>query len=224
MNMDRELERLAAVYAESDDEELLLMYERREDLTDVAQAALARVMKERGVVPVEAEAVEEAAPEVDAGELKPGEAGLWLFEDMFNAKTAAEVLTSAGIEHRMVDRSDQRSSDGLRGRYVPALLLVLDAADRLKAEAVLRQRLGMFPLAEVDGAREGVEGDAEDFAVLTMLERTDALAAAHALGEAGISFRWRDGRDAAEGQPDEETVTIEVKVGDVERAAGLVEG
>jgi hypothetical protein len=223
MNMDAELNRLAAMYVENDDDELLQMYERREDLTDLAQEALAKVMKERGVVPVEhvGEPVD-AAELVEEGDLSQGEVGIWQFDDMFQAQTAMQVLTSAEIDHRMIDRS-QRNTDGLRGRYLPAMLLVVDESDRARTEQVLRQRMKLFPLPEVDSAREGVEGEAGEFVLLSMFERKDALVAARELGAAGISYKWRDGRDAAEEQPDEETVTLEVKVADMERAAGIVD-
>ena len=56
-----------------------------------------------------------------------------------------------------------------------------------------------------------------------MFERGDALVAARALGLAGMTYLWRDGRDHVGELPDEETVAIEVKAADVERAGRLVE-
>jgi hypothetical protein len=56
-----------------------------------------------------------------------------------------------------------------------------------------------------------------------MFDRNEALVAAQALGEAGITYLWRDGRDDAAELPDEETVAIEVRPADLERATQLVE-
>jgi hypothetical protein len=56
-----------------------------------------------------------------------------------------------------------------------------------------------------------------------MFERGEGLVAARALGEAGMTYLWRDGRDHVGELPDEETVAIEVRVGDMEHAVGLVE-
>ena len=56
-----------------------------------------------------------------------------------------------------------------------------------------------------------------------MFEREEALVAAGALGRAGMTYLWRDGRDEAAALPDEETVAIEVRPADLERATGLVE-
>ena len=59
--------------------------------------------------------------------------------------------------------------------------------------------------------------------VLSMYERGDALVAARALGEAKLSYLWRDGNEVGSDLPDAETVAIEVNSEDVERAAQVVE-
>jgi hypothetical protein len=56
-----------------------------------------------------------------------------------------------------------------------------------------------------------------------MFERGEGLVAAQALGEAGVTYLWRDGRDAGAHLPDEETVAIEVRPENVARATTLVE-
>ena len=83
---------------------------------------------------------------------------------------------------------------------------------------VLKEKLGLFPEAEEMELEAG-----EALAVLSMFERGEALVAARALGEAGMTYLWRDGRDHVGEMPDEETVAIEVKAADVERAAQVVE-
>jgi len=59
--------------------------------------------------------------------------------------------------------------------------------------------------------------------VLSMYERSEALMAARALGEAKMSFLWRDGSEHGSDLPDGETVVIEVNSKDVERATQVVE-
>jgi hypothetical protein len=198
MNMDAELDRLAAMYAENDDETLLEMYDRRDDLTDLAQEALERVMKERGVVPAEhvegsaAEAEEDEPESEGETDLFPGEVGLWLFRDMFDARSAMDALTSAEIEHRMVDRSVMVSG-GLTPRPDARFLLVVFADDQSKAEAVLRQRMGMFQPQEVVG--EDPFADLLGFVPLANGSREGGLKLARTLGEAGYSYVWDDSLD-----------------------------
>ena len=49
------------------------------------------------------------------------------------------------------------------------------------------------------------------------------LVVARALGEAKMSYLWRDGSEHGSDLPDAETVAIEVNTGDLERAAQVVE-
>jgi hypothetical protein len=99
--------------------------------------------------------------------------------------------------------------------------LVTQQAEVVRARTVLKQKLDLFPGSELEMAAAEVE--AEPMVVLSMFERADALVAAQALGVAGISYLWRDGRDAGAGLPDAETVAIEVGATVVEQAAVLVD-
>ena len=101
--------------------------------------------------------------------------------------------------------------------------LVVGRSDLQRATTVLKEELGLFALPEQrEGSHEGV-GDGDSMEVLSMYERGEALVAARALGEAKLSYRWRDGSEVGSDLPDGECVVIEVNAEDVERAAQVVE-
>ena len=92
MDNERELNRLAEMYDENTDDELLHMYALRDDLTELAQQALSKVMQQRHLSPVkvvqnDAEAAL-AQQMVDDSQLAPDEVGLFSFDDMYQASTA----------------------------------------------------------------------------------------------------------------------------------------
>jgi hypothetical protein len=221
MSLDGQLQKLGALYAEKSDGELLGLYEQRAGLTELAQQALAAVIRERRLSTQEAAGTQEPARATgeEAGEdrVVDGEVLAYLFHDAFEAREAIRTMTEAGIAHRMldwhvVDPEMQVSQTGVD------VGLVVARADARRTLEVLKERLGLFPEAEEMAQEAG-----EALAVLSMFERGDALVAARALGEAGMTYLWRDGRDHVGELPDEETVAIEVRVGDMERAARLVE-
>ncbi len=219
MSLDGQLEKLGALYAEKSDGELLDMYEQRESLTQLAQQALASVMRERRLHPGSSPGVE-AQPETGTqpeDSLAEGDVLVYLFHDAFEAREAIRTMREAAIAHRMLDwhvvnPEMQVSQTGVD------LGLVVAQADLQRTRAVLKENLGLFPEPEEFAQEAG-----EALAVLSMFERAEALVAARALGEAGMTYLWRDGRDHVGELPDEETVAIEVKASDVERAAQLVE-
>jgi hypothetical protein len=221
MSLDGQLEKLGALYAEKSDGELLDLYEQRDGLTELAQQALAGVMRGRrlstqaagGYEPAQEMGGEEVEDHVEAGEVLA-----YLFHDAFQAREAIRTLTEAGIEHRMLDWHGVHpemtvSQTGLD------LGLVVARADAQRTNEVLKEELGLFPDAEGDDAPE----DGESRTVLSMYERADALVVARALGEAKMSYLWRDGSEQGSELPDAETVAIEVNAADVERAAQVVE-
>ena len=222
MSLDGQMEKLGALYAEKSDGELLDLYEQRDGLTEMAQQALAGGMRQRrldtnapfGVQEPElAVAYDEGDDTVGASEVLA-----YLFHDAFQAREAIRTLTEAGIEHRMLDWHVVHPEmtpyqNGLD------LGLVVAQADLQSTLGVLKEQLGLFPGAEGEDAPE----DGDSMAVLSMYERGEALAAARALGEAKMSFLWRDGSEHGSDLPDEETVAIEVNSADVERATQVVE-
>ncbi|MGA7155785.1 MAG: hypothetical protein WBY53_02995 [Acidobacteriaceae bacterium] len=224
MSLDGQLGKLSALYDEKSDGELLSLYEQRGGLTEMAQQALAGVMRSRGLSGGAAvESSGGADDGADEGVADPedsvaeGEVLVYLFHDAFEAREAIRVMREAGIEHRMLDWHVVNPEMEVSQTGVD-LGLVVGRGDVARVGKVLKEQLGLFPDAE-DVAREAGEA----LAVLSMFERGDALVAARALGEAGMTYLWRDGRDHVGELPDEDTVAIEVKAADVERAARLVE-
>ena len=221
MGLDGQLEKLGALYAEKSDGELLDLYEQRDGLTEMAQQALAGVMRERRLSPqtvagaqerVQASGGDEVEDRVEAGEVLA-----YLFHDAFEAREAIRTMKEAGIAHRMLDWHVVQPERPVSQTGVD-LGLVVARADASQVKGLLKERLGLFPEAE-----EGVPEHREALAVLSMFERGEALVAARALGEAGMTYLWRDGRDHGGELPDEETVAIEVKAADMERATQVVE-
>jgi hypothetical protein len=213
MNMDRELERLAAVYAENDDEQLLDMYERREDLTEVAQAALAKVMGERGVVPGSVDVPEAGEREIAsedegaramADALDPGEVCVWNFDDAFRLKEALTLLTEAGIEQRVLNWNEVDPANASK-RSPATLGLIVWREDLEQATEILHEKLGLFPEPESDETFEYVLG----FVPIGTFSRVDAQRIAGALAEGGFSYVWDD--ETEDSNRSSRSVSISVK-------------
>jgi hypothetical protein len=222
MSLDGQMEKLGALYAEKSDGELLDLYEQRDGLTEMAQQALTGVMRQRrldtnapfGVQEPElAVSYEEGDDTVGSGEVLA-----YLFHDAFQAREAIRTLTEAGIEHRMLDWHVVHPERPPHPMGLD-LGLVVARADLQATNEVLKEKLGLYPDPEGEDAPE----DGDSMMVLSMYERADALVAARALGEAKMSFLWRDGSEQGSDLPDEETVAIEVNSEDVERATQVVE-
>ena len=222
MSPDGQLERLCALYDEKSNDELLGMYADREDLTEVAQQALAETMRGRKLVgrepPVHTQATEDDVPSL---ELAGSEKAIWTFADAFEAREAIRVLDDAGIWQRVVDRTEP--ADSLRGRTQLALTLIIRDKDLEAAVRLLREKIGLFPKPEVgDGSGSPLSG-MQGMVLLAMFDRHEGLVAAEALGKAGISYCWRDGADESQELPDEQTVAIEVRGELMEVATGVAE-
>jgi hypothetical protein len=220
MSLDGQMEKLSALYEEKSDGELLDLYEQQDGLTDMAQQALAGVMRQRKLDTHAPFGVQEpeSGDEVEEDTLEDGEVLAYLFHDAFQAREAIRTLTEAGIEHRMLDwhvvhPEMKPYPNGLD------LGLVVAQMDLQSTLGVLKEQLGLFPGAEGEDAPE----DGDSMAVLSMYERGEALVAARALGEAKMSYLWRDGSEHGSDLPDGETVAIEVNSADVERATQVVE-
>lgn len=222
MSLDGQLERLCALYDEKSDDELLGMYADREDLTEVAQQALAQTMRDRRL---EGRAPTPHAQEPEADgpslELVGSEKAIWTFADAFEAREAIRVLDDAGLWQRVVDQTEP--ADSLRGRTQLALTLIVREKDLEAAVRLLRDKIGLFPLPE-NGVGEGSPlSGMREMVLLSMFDRHEGLVAAEALGKVGISYCWRDGADESQELPDEQTVAIEVRGELMEVATGVVE-
>ena len=215
MGLDRQLEELCRVYNERSDAELLSMHENRDDLTELAQDALAQVMRERRLsvsgVPVPKLMQSHATAEEV---LKEDEVELQTFDDAFRLNEALRLLTEAEVPHRVLnwDEIDANASAS-RGRAM-SLGLVVGRQDEARAQKLLQEKMKLFPQAEGD------DFPAEDsFSVLDIFPREEALRVAQAFGSAGISYIWTDGRQYA--LLDETEVRIEVYASSLDEAAEI---
>jgi len=223
MAFDRASDNLIKLYNEKTDDELLQLHTNREDLTELAQNALAHVMADRNLeAPAEptAPSIDTAQPESD--ELAPDEIGLWSFDDMFQAQTAIQLLDQQQLAYRIIHSTRQTLAMG--GRTY--LNLVVKEEDYAAACKLLREKMGLFPAPEVE-APDAIASPLDNLIGIYLFdsetELTEGLAVAQALGKAGVSFLWHDGRDSPEGLADAMTISIEVRQPNAERAASVVE-
>ena len=223
MAFDRASDNLSRLYNEKTDDELLQLYTNRDDLTELAQNALTKVMQGRNLeapaAPV-APSIDTAQPESD--ELGPDEIGLWSFDDMFQAQTAIQLLDLEQLGYRIIHHT--RQSLAMGGRTY--LNLVVKEEDYAAACKLLRDKMGLFPAPEVE-APDSIASPLDNLIGIYLFdsetEMTEGLAVAQALGKAGVSFLWHDGRDSPEGLADAMTISIEVRQPNAERAAAVVE-
>jgi hypothetical protein len=220
MGLDGQMERLCALYDEKSDDELQAMYADRDDLTEVAQEALAQTMRGRGLVGRTSSAEETSAVDEDVAtsELSADEVVLYTFDDAFEAREAIRWLTEAGVWQRVATYIPM----GPSSRVALGLTVIVRKADLGAAVAALRTKMGLFPKPEVgDGVASPLAG-MQEMVLVAMFDRKDGLIAAEALGKAGISYCWRDGADESQELPDEMTVAIEVRGEQMEAANALV--
>ena len=221
---NRQLDDLCALYAEKSEPELLALYAQHEDLTDVAQQALAQVMQDRRIV-----APSLAVPEVtgpvgatDAGEefvsqpLDADEVCIFTFTDAFQASEALRLLKNEQIVCRIVNW------DELKPRTDPGgppmrLGMVVTRTDAAQAKHVLQQAMNLFPPAEGVDAFEELTG----MMLVGVFAREDALLVAHALGSDGVSYLWSDDREDPEADTDH--VQIQVNAPQLDHAHQLAE-
>lgn len=178
MNTERESQRLLALYADKADEELLELYARRNDLTEVAQQALDQAMHSRGLEPqVDEPAQEQITLDALSG-LEPGEISLITFRDGLETAQAVDALRAAELPHRITERVVRYVGGDSRN----LLDLVVDTADAPRAREVLQRTLGLFP------PPEGEDSHAEDFAPLGEFTAAQAKLVTAALAERSIHF------------------------------------
>ena len=218
-------QRLYGLYHAMSDEELLGLAEGIEDLTDEAGDVLRREMKDRRLQ-VEQPATQASASaskwwSPGADKLGQGEVALVIFHDAFAAGGACECLEHGGVAFQMRDVSSPRS--GLRsfeGRPPVALELSVARVDRERAMAILRKKMGLFPLQEVAEA-----DDLIDDGTLSILgafgRREDAEDIARILDDARVWHRIVANPDGT--VENDDCYTLEVREVDVTKAADVVE-
>jgi hypothetical protein len=232
------LRRLQEQYGEMSDGELLELAAKPADLTDVALEVLRGEMTHRGIkleviVPRQdlfSGSVRSPLPKPELGtRLADGSVVLMTFHDAMAAGDACDHLEAEGIAVNVRDASVKDSAGGsFYGGPPVALEVVVPGADRARSVGILREKMGLFPLQEVEEADELVD----DGTVSTLGffgKREDAEEVAKAL-EAGPI--WHRIETNAEGSvEDENAYRLEVREVDlmeagelVERAMGLSQG
>jgi hypothetical protein len=236
--MERELDsellgRLQRHYGEMSDGELLRLAASAGDLTDMAQEVLRGEMQSRKLKLEDAvgdpfAAMERAGlirdplpkPEMST-ELARGMVALRTFHDAIEAGTACDCLEAEGLEIDVRDVTAPNSGLGsMYGGPPVALQLIVRGADRERAMAILRAKMGLFPLQEV----EGTDAQVDDGTVATLGtfgRRADADEVARVLEEARIWHRVVADPEGCAANDD--AYVLEVKEVDLVKAGEVVE-
>ena len=212
---ERERERLSAMYGEMGDGELLELFAKSGDLTEVAQAALAGEMHRRALKPTIEEDGEPESALTDKGK---GWRTLHVFSQTFEAQAAFRLLERELIEFAIEDRTVDADGQTIAGPAVQ-LALMVEAEDWSRAVTVLRKEAGLFPDAVVDPRGSEMEGEEEGWLVVgDFEEEAELVKGEQMLREAGLELRVVRGEMAGG-----EAGTIEVHEADADRAIGVLE-
>jgi hypothetical protein len=220
-----EWQRLVERYRAMSDGELLQLAAGIGDLTETAAGVLRGEMQSRGLraEAPEADAAEHVGVAAESVETRngPGGGALNTFYDAFDAGRACDCLEAEGIAFDLRDRSASAGGLGMLEGGPPVVLqLFVDGADRERAMAVLRRKMGLFPLQEVEVADEAVD----DGSVSTLGgfgQREEAEEVARVLEDAGI---WHRIVANPEGTVEEESCyLLEVREVDMAEAGDVVE-
>ena len=230
------------------DEELLALAARPGDLTDEAQSVLRTEMGSRRLqaeaVPAAgfatgagrlagggaslgtefytgAQSEPEMKPEPAAQGLARGMAVLTTFHDAIAAREACNYLEAEELEIVVRDVAEAHSGGGsFYGGPPVALQIIVQQRDVARAMAILREKMGMFPIQEVEEADEAID-DGTTSVLGAFGHRSDAEDVARVLEEAGIWHRIAANEEGS--VEDEDAYTLEVKEVDLVRAGELVE-
>ena len=219
------LRRLQQQYGEMSDGELLNLAEQPDDLTEIALEVLRGEITRRGLKPDVAEVSDAGRyglPMPEFGtKLPDGSVVLMTFHDAMAVGNACDFLEGEGIEVNVRDVSEKDTTGGsFYGGPPVSLQVIVGARDRDQAVKILREKMGLFPLQEVEEADAVVD----DGTVATLGDfgrREDADEVAKVLEEAGV---WHRIAANAEGSEEtEDAFTLQVKEVDLVRAGDLVE-
>jgi hypothetical protein len=225
------LQRLIESYRAMSDPELLELAAKPDDLTDFAADVLQGELRSRRLEPrqpVVSAPIPRVTPAPIAKQLSPskiehghGEVNLITFHDAIDAGFACESLEKANVEFEVRDVSQPRVGIYPFSQPAPvALQLFVDKADEEGAKAILRVKMGLFPLQEVAVA----DAPVDDGTVATLGDfgrRADAEEVARVLDDAHVWHRIVANPDGTVEK--EDCYTLEVKEIDVMRAGELVE-
>jgi hypothetical protein len=160
-------------------------------------------------------------PEPVAKGLAKGMVVLTTFHDAIAAGEACDLLETEGIEIEVRDVAKAQGGGGsFYGGPPVALQIIVQQRELKRATAILREKMGLFPVQEVEEADEAVD-DGTTAVLGAFGHRSDAEDVARVLEEAGI---WNRIAANAEGKvEDEDCYTLEVKEVDLVRAGEMVE-
>jgi len=161
--------------------------------------------------------------------LPDGSVVLMTFHDAMAAGEACDWLEAEQIEVDVRDVSQRFSGGGsFYGGPPVALEVIVPGRNRARAVTILREKMGLFPLQEVEEA-DPVVDDGTVSAVGYFGRRADAEEVARVLEEAGIWQRVTANEDGT--VADENAFSVEVREVDqakavevVEKAMGISEG
>lgn len=224
------LRRLQEQYGEMSDVELVDMAAKPADLTDVALELLRGEMTHRGIKLDGAVSREDPfsgpvrspLPKPEFGtKLPDGTVVLITFHDAMATGDACDHLEAEGIEVNVRDVSVKDPAGGsFYGGPPVALEVIVPGVDRARAVGILREKMGLFPLQEVEEADELVD-DGTVSALGFFGRREDAEAVATVLEDARV---WHRIVANPEGTvEDENAYSVEVREIDLVKAGNLVE-
>jgi hypothetical protein len=233
--MGRELDsqalaRLQEHYGEMSDGELLGLAERPDDLTDMAREVMRGEMAHRGIklegmVPMGdpfTGLARDPLPKPEFGvKLPDGMVALMTFYDAIAAGEACDWLEADGIDVDVKDVAEKSTGGGsFYGGPPVALEVIVRVGDRDRAVRILRQKMGLFPLQEVEEAYAVVD-DGTVSTLGSFGRREDADEVAKVLDEARI---WHKVTADPEGSVENEDAwTVEVREIDLVKAGDVVE-
>jgi hypothetical protein len=224
------LRRLQENYGGMSDGELLELAAKPADLTETAREVLRGEMTRRGISLDEVKQVERAEslpgvvplPSPEYGENLPvGSVVLNTFYDAMSASEACDLLEAEGVQVDVRDVSQKDTTGGsFYGGPPVALEVIVPTTDRDRSVKLLREKMGLFPLQEVEEADEALD-DGTVMALGFFGKREDAEAIAKALDDAKI---WHRIVANAEGTvEDENAFSLEVREVDMVAAGDVVE-
>ena len=232
------LRRLQEQYGEMADGELLELAAKPNELTDVALEVLRGEMTHRGIK-LEGVVSRDDPFSETAGSprLKPefgtrlpdGSVVLMTFNDAMAAGNACNCLEVENIEVHVRDISVKESGGGsFYGGAPVALEVIVPGTERARSVEILREKMGLFPLQEVETADEWVD-DGTVSSLGYFSRREDAEEVAKILEDARMWHRIVANPDGT--VEDENAYRVEVReidlVGAVDivgKAMGLAEG
>ena len=174
--------------------------------------------------------VRDPLPKPEFGrKLADGRVVLTTFHDAIAAGEACDWLEGDGMDVDVRDVAEKSAGGGsFYGGPPVALQVIVTSGDRDRAVKILREKMGLFPLQEVEEA-DPVVDDGTVSAVGYFGRRADAEEVARVLEEAGIWQRVTANEDGT--VADENAFSVEVREVDqakavevVEKAMGISEG